>query len=183
MADSPTPKVLCVCTSNLCRSVGMQLFLARSWKGDAIVSSAGTYAMVGWAVPDLALKVMASEGLDASAYEPTQLTVAVVEEADLVLVAASENRAWIAQRMGTVPSNVFLLAEASALTVFAMRPQTSDRKERIRLAAAALDSARAQLTDVRHENLLDPNELNYEAHAEALRQCKKHLDAITAWVG
>lgn len=183
MAGGLAPKVLCVCTGNICRSVGMQLYLARSWKDDAVVSSAGTYAMVGWAVPELAQEVLASEGLDASSHEPIQLTVAAVKEADLVLVAATDNRAWIAQRLGSVPPNVFLLTEAAALTVFAMRPHPFERSERIRLAASALDAARHQLSEVHLENILDPNGLNRAVHMKALKQCKTALDTLTAWIG
>jgi protein-tyrosine phosphatase len=182
VVDTSIPKVLCVCTSNLCGSVGMQLFLARSWGSDAEVSSAGTYAMIGWAIPELAQRIMASQGLDFREHEPTQLTAAPVEEADLVLVAANEQRVWIGQHLAMVPSKVFLLTEAAALAKVATLPESSNRSERIRLAAAALDAARPQLTGVRHASLLDPNELNYEEHLKALQQCKENLDVLTAWI-
>ncbi|MCJ7831842.1 MAG: hypothetical protein MUP92_00135 [Actinobacteria bacterium] len=183
MAGGLAPKVLCVCTGNICRSVAMKLYLARAWKDDARVSSAGTYAMEGWEVPEVAVEVMASEDLDASAHEPTQLSVEAVKAADLVLIAATDHRAWIAQHLGSVPPNVFLLTEAAALTVFAMRPHPFERSERIRLAASALDSARNQLADVHQTNILDPNGLSYAVHVKAMNQCKAALDTLIAWIG
>ena len=183
MAGPLAPTVLCVCTGNVCRSVIIQLYLAKVWKEDARVISAGTYAMEGWEVPEAAQEVMASEGLDASQHEPVQLTVEMIEKANLVLVASSDHRAWIAQQMGTVPPHVFLLTEAAALTVFALRPPALDRGERIRRAADALNAARAQLSDVHQQNILDPTGLSIAAHEKALKLCTSSLDAITAWIG
>lgn len=183
MTGSPAPKVLCVCTGNLCRSVCMALLLGKAWKGEAEVRSAGTYAMEGYEVPDFTRDLLAAEALDATDHEPRQLTPGAVKEADLVLVAASDHKAWISQRLGTVPPNVFLLTEAAALTVFAQRPPSAERSDRIRLAAPALNAARNQLSEVRQSNILDPTGLSRPAHEQVLRQCKAAVDTLTAWIG
>jgi protein-tyrosine phosphatase len=183
MTDAPLPKVLCVCTGNLCRSVCMALLLGKAWKDDAVVESAGTYAMEGWEVPEFTQELLAAEDLDASDHEPRQLTPEAVREADLVLVAASDHKAWIARHLGAVPPSVFLLTEAAALTVFAPLPQPPERADRIRLAASALDSARSQLSEVRQPNILDPTGMSRPAHEKVLAQCREAIDTLTAWIG
>jgi protein-tyrosine phosphatase len=183
MTDAPLPKVLCVCTGNLCRSVCMAFLLGKAWKDDAIVDSAGTYAMEGWEILEDTRTLLADEKLDASNHEPRQLTDKDLKEADLVLVAASDHKAWISQKLGAMPPNVFLLTEAAALTVFALRPPSADRSERIRLAAPALDAARTQLSEIRQPNILDPTGLSRSAHEKVLEQCKAAIETLTAWIG
>ncbi len=183
MTEGLAPKILCVCTSNLCRSVAMELHLSRAWQEDAAVKSAGTYAMSGWEVSEVAQEVLAAEELDAGTHEPTQLTIDAINEADLVLVAATDHRAWITQRLGHLPSTVFLLTEAAALTMFAQRPHHFERSERIRSASSALHSARTQLSDVHQASILDPHRLSHATHTKVMNQIKESLHAILAWIG
>jgi len=183
MAGAPPPTVLCVCTGNLCRSVCMAFLLRKAWEEDAVVESAGTYAMEGWEISDCTRELLAAEELDAGDHEPRQLTPEAVRGADLVLVAASDHKAWIAQQLGAVPPNVFLLTEAAALTVFALRPDSPERADRIRLSAPALNAARTQLSEVRQPNILDPTGMSRAAHEKVLAQCKEAIGTLTDWIG
>ena len=183
MTEARPPRVLCVSTGNLCRSAAMELILRRAWKDDAEVTSAGTYAMVGCELPDRMVEVLLAEGLDPEDHDPRELTPADISDADLVLVAATEHRGWIAQHLGAVPHTVFLLTEAAALTPFAMRPPSPDRSERIRGAAAALDAARAQLSTVRQPNILDPFDLGADAHRTCMSQVLEATSVLLGWLG
>lgn len=182
MSDASVPKVLCACTGNICRSPAMELFLAKAWGDDAEVTSAGTYAMEGWEVPDAMQRVIAAEGLDARAHEPVQLDLAAVTDADLVLFAASDHRAWVDQRLGGLLPSAFLLTEAAALTVFAQKPAGETRADRIRGAASALNAARVQLGDVHQTNVLDPYGLSASAHAQAMKQIVDASNTLITWL-
>jgi protein-tyrosine phosphatase len=77
--------VLIACVGNICRSP-MAEALLRHARPDLDVGSAGLAAMVGEPADPLAAALLAERGLDLSAHRARQLTAAMVEEADLVLV-------------------------------------------------------------------------------------------------
>jgi protein-tyrosine phosphatase len=89
--------VLVVCTGNSCRSPMAHYMLARMLDGvAAAVSSAGTDAPVGSPAAENAVEVMSEIGLDLTEHRAQQLSPAMLEAADLVLVMEEYHR----QRIG-----------------------------------------------------------------------------------
>jgi protein-tyrosine-phosphatase len=85
--------VLVVCTGNSCRSPMAQYMLADMLKGTpASVASAGTAAPVGSPAAANAVEVMREVGLDLTRHRAQQLSPAMVEAADLVLVMEEYHR-------------------------------------------------------------------------------------------
>jgi protein-tyrosine phosphatase len=87
--------VVFVCTGNICRSPMAEAFLnrilAREGLADYAVRSAGVWAADGRPASLYAIQVMARRGIDISGHRAHSLTQADVEEADLILVMASEH--------------------------------------------------------------------------------------------
>ena len=85
--------VLVVCTGNSCRSPMAQCMLADMLKGSpASVGSAGTDAPVGSPAALNAVEVMREAGLDLTRHRAQQLTSAMLEVSDLVLVMDDYHR-------------------------------------------------------------------------------------------
>jgi protein-tyrosine-phosphatase len=85
--------VLVVCTGNSCRSPMAQCMLADMLKGTpSSVGSAGTDAPVGSPAALNAVVVMREAGLDLSRHRAQQLSAAMVDLADLVLVMEEYHR-------------------------------------------------------------------------------------------
>lgn len=182
MAEASPAKVLCVCTGNICRSPAMEKYLQRAWGDHAVVTSAGTYAMVGWEVSDLMLTAMGRHKLDAMEHEPAQLEIDDIRSYDLVLVAAPEHRQWIGQRVGTYPANVFLATEAAELCALTECATTGPLADRIRSAAPTWHKHRADLPPSRHDGILDPYGRGADDHHESMKQIVDALEPIVQWM-
>ena len=93
--------VLVLCTGNSCRSPMAQCMLAKMLEGTpALVGSAGTAAPVGNPAAANAVEVMREAGLDLTRNRAQQLTPAMIEASDLVLVMDDYHREQV---VGLVP--------------------------------------------------------------------------------
>lgn len=87
----PPARLLVVCTGNVCRSPAAVAVLRRAFP-DAVVTSAGTRALVGAPADERIARVAEAHGLFLWGHHAAQLTREMVAEADLVLTAAREHR-------------------------------------------------------------------------------------------
>ena len=96
--DDQTPRVLVVCTGNLCRSPLAATLLQRGLDAagiEASIASAGTMAPPG-ATPDRKLlRVAAERGLDLSHHRAEMATWEMVHDADLILTMSHEHAAEV----------------------------------------------------------------------------------------
>jgi protein-tyrosine phosphatase len=112
-------RILTVCTGNICRSPLAELYL-RSELADlshVSVSSAGTMARDGQAMPDQAKTVARSAGLDPDKHEASFLRERDVSEADLVLVMAREHRRDVVSLYPRASRYTFTVREFARLAV------------------------------------------------------------------
>src|SRR3954454_5928287 len=87
--------VLFVCTANQARSPMALLIMRRvlreldlNWS----LRAAGTHAVRGKSLPQLTCAVLSEIGIDASEFRSRPLTATMVQKADLVLTADTQNR-------------------------------------------------------------------------------------------
>jgi protein-tyrosine phosphatase len=95
---SQPPSLLLVCTANLCRSpMAAALFAARARvTGYPLrVTSAGLTASVGQRPPAAIIELTGDRGLDLSGHQAQQLTGALAEQHDLVLVMDSAQQRFV----------------------------------------------------------------------------------------
>lgn len=107
-------KILFVCTGNTCRSPMAEVITKDAFEKAGIpakISSAGTVGEVENPATQNAILTMEKRGLDLNNHHPRQITVEMVNEADLVLIMAQKNKDFVLNMPGVHSEKVFLLHE------------------------------------------------------------------------
>ncbi|WBL19225.1 arsenate reductase/protein-tyrosine-phosphatase family protein [Citricoccus sp. NR2] len=106
-------RILTVCTGNICRSpIAEQLLTTHLAHHDITVTSAGTHAMVGCAMPGQARHwSLLLGGHGAKEHRGVQLTAAQIQDADLVLALDRQHRRTVVELHPPASRYCFTLLE------------------------------------------------------------------------
>ena len=182
-SPSPGGRILVVCTGNVCRSPYIHLRLASELESLGIeVASAGTGAVAGWPVDPGSVALLDAAGIDSTAFRARQLTVDMVEDADLVLTATRAHRRSVVQEAPLGLRKTFTLVDFADL-VAELQPDDIEhvrgRSLVARVAAAAGD--RHHLVHARTDgeaDIVDPFRQGREVFDEMERQMGPSLDVL-----
>jgi protein-tyrosine phosphatase len=171
-----------VCTGNICRSPAMHYLAAREWGAAAEVTSAGTFAEIGMDVPAPMRRAANSSGLTIPRHRPTQLTSALIDRADLVLVATQTHLRWIEDEMGYSPTHVFGLKQSAELASRAPTLPQRSAAERLSAAAEVLLAAN-EAAPVPVRSLDDPWARDQVTYDRVYGEIAAALEELTTWAG
>lgn len=184
-SSSPGGRILVVCTGNVCRSPYIHLRLASELESLGVeVTSAGTGALAGWPIDPGSVALLDAAGIDSTAFRARQLTVDMVEDADLVLTATRAHRRSVVQEAPLGLRKTFTLVDFADL-VAELQPDDIEhvrgRSLVARVAAAAAD--RHHLVHARTDadaDIVDPFKMGPEVFAEMERDIVRSLDDVVA---
>lgn len=180
-------RVLVVCTGNICRSplaerlLQARLGVAGVEPSDVVVASAGTHAVVGHRMDEMAADELARVGGDPAGHVARQLTSEMVASADLIVAATLAHRSQVvtlhppALRYAFGLLELARLLEGADLSVLPASPA-----DRVRGLARIAGGRRglAMVSDPRHEDVVDPYRRPARVYADATAQIVPGVDAL-----
>jgi protein-tyrosine phosphatase len=175
-----TFRILTVCTGNICRSPLMEQLLRQELADvDAVLSSAGTSALVDSPMDERAAAYSLELGGDPAGHRASQLDVEKLREADLILVASREHRRAVVELLPRAARTAFTLRE------FARLLETLNSEDRAEVSAqnrpddrlatvvdlAASNRGVAELPeDPSDDDVIDPFRRSDDVYAESVAQ-------------
>jgi protein-tyrosine phosphatase len=186
-----TYRILMVCTGNICRSPVMERLLVarlreRLTPDDAarfVVSSVGTWAVVGAPMAREAAETLVNLGGDPTGFSARQLDVGALPSMSLILTAAREHRALVVAGAPSVADRTVTLREFAGLLApvtrhdIDSRVSSEDPVERMSAIAAAAFEQRGLVPfeDRVPEDVPDPYGKERAAYLRAASQINAAL--------
>lgn len=108
--------VLFVCTGNTCRSAAAEMLARKLWESKDVhrpaeFASAGLAAYPGDRASDALSRLLAEEGVDATAHRAARLEAEQVKRAGLILVMTEEHRRRLLEGFAGAAGKTYLLKE------------------------------------------------------------------------
>ena len=138
------PKVLFVCTGNLCRSPMAEVLLRHRLAQEGLdswqVASAGTWAQNGQPASGYAIQVMAERGLDLRVHRSRPVDRPMMEEADLVLVMTRHHAEALRSEFPDLGNKVWLLSQMGGNRLYDVNDPYGGSLMEYQYCAAELES-------------------------------------------
>lgn len=163
--------ILFVCTANICRSAYADVrarTLLRPDGHETVISSAGTWGWDAQPMDATMAAEAAARGAEPEAFRSRRLDASMVAEADVILTAAREHRAFILEDWPVALRKTFTLGQ------FAEAVPMVDPGLRGRHLIAAVQAARPPARPA--ADIADP----YRRGVQAASACAQHIDDLLA---
>ena len=184
------PRILTVCTGNICRSpLAETVLAARLTDPDVRVHSAGTQALVGHGMPEEARRLAEHHGADPAriaAHQAQLLTEALVDDADLVLAMSAEHSTAALRLSPRRLHRTFTVREFARLAATlddgvlrsVARGAGTARSRFAALVQAVSDQRGVAPRAVGDEDVIDPYRRSAEVYAQSAEQLVPALDQV-----
>lgn len=191
--EPPEFRILFVCTGNLCRSPFAELAARRLLEqrsgGRAtpfVVASAGVRAATGRELDHRTVHQLrrAPWGVDApdlDAFVSRQLTMQMVEEADLILTMTAKHRAIVLDGVPQAMAKVFVLCELARIVPMVdvpLLPRSPVLRARSVVAQSRMSRSRAPLRNPTDDDIEDPIGRRARTHRRVARTIGAAVETI-----
>ncbi len=189
MTEHLPGRILVVCTGNICRSPYIEHLLRREldrvWGvGRILVSSAGTYGLVGQPIDPGSAAQLQQHGESAPEFRARRLGAPDIGQADLVIAATRDHRSAVVRMSPAALRRTVTLAEVGLATdvVPALDRDTVDLSRALRSVAAGVVGHRPSLVGLPPQSLdvEDPYGQEEPAYERMSQQIAHWLPATVA---
>ncbi len=164
-----SPRVLVVCTGNICRSPFVERVLRARLGPAAQVESAGTRALVGEPADPQVQTLLVERGIDGTGHAARRLTPDLITDADLVLTATRDHRSAVLALRPVLLKRTFTIREFARIA-----PTVSEDGTVLDPAAVADSRALCPPSSPADDDLADP----FGRGADAFRRMATEVDAV-----
>lgn len=143
------PRVLLVCTANICRSPAAERLLAARLGSQVEFVSRGVRAVPGAAMCDVSATFVLANGGDPGRHRSRQLELADIRSATLILTASQRHRTAVIEMRPSAQVRTFTLAQAARIAKWRTgrnggpgMPFSADLPDRLLWLLEEMDAAR-----------------------------------------
>lgn len=166
-----SPRILVVCTANVCRSPVIEAMLGQRLGPGFEVTSAGVRAPVGRPIDPGSADQLRRRGLDVPQHAARQLTRELVAESDLVLTATRAHRAEVLDLDPRALRRTFTALELAGLV---------EDAESGSVAELVADAAARRSQGPVDVDLVDPIGRSEQVHAEVATRIEAAVASIAS---
>lgn len=164
-----SPRILVVCTANVCRSPVIEAMLGQRLGPGFTVTSAGVRAPAGRPIDPDSAEQLRRRGFEVPQHAARQLTRELVAESDLVLTATRAHRADVLDLEPRALRRTFTALELAGLV---------EGAEADGLAALVADAAARRSQGPADVDLVDPIGRSEQVHAEVATRIEAAVASI-----
>jgi len=179
------PRIMMVCTANICRSPGAQRLLSGRLGAAVEVFSRGVRAVPGAGICEFSADWADSRGGQGDEHVSAQLEVADIRTATVILTATQAQRGRVVEMRPAAQVRTFTLLHAARTaqwlaTSGRIPPRQADLGERLLWLVEELDAARAAAPrgGPQDDDLLDPHRDG--RHPEVFARLQRAVDDLCA---
>lgn len=107
--------ILAVCHGNICRSPVVERVLGQRLDASAVVTSAGTHAVVGRPIDMTMAKLLRDQGFPTEGFHARQLTAPMIDGASLIITMTVDQRTEVVSTSASAARRTFTLLELAQL--------------------------------------------------------------------
>ncbi len=177
--------ILVVCTGNICRSPAAERLLRAAFQpaspADAQfrITSAGTYAMVGWPIDPPTAEALRWRRIDPGGHQARSLLAAEIADADLVLTATREHRAAGVLLYPKAVRYAYTLREFARLAASVVgQPGYAQQPPHALLAEVRAQRGQLRPADPLNDDIGDPYGLSGAEHSATVAEIAAATDVI-----
>jgi low molecular weight protein-tyrosine phosphatase len=177
------PRVLLVCTANICRSPAAERLLAARLGSQVEIFSRGVRALPGAPMCDVSANFVMVNGGDPGLHQSRRLELADIKSSTLILTASQRHRTAVIEMRPSAQVRTFTLAQAARIAKWRTgrgggpgMPFTADLPDRLLWLLEEMDAARGaapRAVPESADDLPDPH----------LDRGAKHPDVLAALLG
>ncbi|MGB4967514.1 MAG: hypothetical protein WBO35_04920 [Candidatus Saccharimonadales bacterium] len=179
-----------VCTGNICRSPAAERLLRHGLVSlgvgeQTLVESAGTGAVVGHPIQADMAELLTADGVRADEFAARQITRELIDEAELILVAAQQNRQRLVRLRPQALTKSFTLKEFARLVPLVPTVGApTDPAQRLRWLTRHAPMARGRQTQSPGgDDIADPYMQGDDSYSVAYSALRSAVDKILSQLG
>lgn len=179
------PVVLAVCSGNLCRSPFIEYATSSLLKSNGVedisIVSAGTHALAGNRMAKPIERILVEDGIRPKAFRSQQLTIDLIQSADVILAAEGTQRAEVVRYLPRALPKTFTLRQYARLAAATSQYLVEEKPgARLRELTSLCAGARGQYQPAagKDDDVVDPWQRSTATYRRSVERMREPIQII-----